>query len=192
MSKPTPGIGYTATPPSRQKAGPDEPRYWICIIGPIAENLLPEGADSPPRWAARRAIAEIVGAGDATCNSGWRGADEYKHIMAALYSQEHNIHLPHAARTYAVLDAVAVERARQHALLQTGHIRIDCADPDVDIDRKLRVLTEELGEVAQAIDTLDHCTGPAAPLCREELRAELIQVAAVAAAIAESLTEAAR
>lgn len=100
----------------------------------------------------------------------------------------HEQPLPHAARTYAVLDEVAAERARQHALLQQGDIPFNCADPEVCIDRKLRVLTEEVGEVARAIDILDQCSGPAAPICKEALRAELIQVAAVAVAIGESLT----
>jgi NTP pyrophosphatase (non-canonical NTP hydrolase) len=105
-----------------------------------------------------------------------------------MITQTHPLNLPHSARTYRVLDEVAAERARQYALLRTGRIQHDCADPSVNLDRKLRVLTEELGEVAQAIDILEQCGGPAEPLCREELREELIQVAAVAVAWAESLT----
>lgn len=104
----------------------------------------------------------------------------------------HEITLPHAARTYAVLDEVAVERARHHDLSMAGTIHYDCAYGGAGCappDTKLRLLTLAVGEVAEAIDVLEQCSASAAPRCKEELRAKLIQVAAVAVAIAESLTE---
>lgn len=99
-------------------------------------------------------------------------------------------------RMLRVLDLVAAERARQRALLAEGVILDDCASPDTDLDACLRVLGEEFGEVARAIDglktilrrhpgyaTLSLRTGEA----RRHLRDELVQLAAVAVATAESL-----
>ena len=74
---------------------------------------------------------------------------------------------------------IQAERWRQECKVQTGRIPWDCADPAVDDDRKLAVLAEEVGEVARALIEGDG------------LRAELIQVAAVALAWAESFPEAA-
>lgn len=54
----------------------------------------------------------------------------------------------------------------------------DCSSTRVPLPIRLAVLLEEVGEVARAI--LDHEP-------KERLRAELVQVAAVAVAIAESL-----
>jgi hypothetical protein len=105
-----------------------------------------------------------------------------------MTTQTHPLTLPHAQRTYRVLDEVAAERARQHALLPARAIGYDCADPAVPLDRKLRTLVEEVGEVAQAIDILELCGAPTFLLCHEQLRNEVLQVAAVAVAIVESLT----
>lgn len=81
--------------------------------------------------------------------------------------------------TKQVLGEVIAERWRQFQLINSApEDRWDCADPTVEDDRKLAVLTEEVGEVAKAI--LE--SKP------DELRTELIQVAAVAAAWAEAMT----
>ncbi|MDE2104379.1 MAG: hypothetical protein KGL39_44485 [Patescibacteria group bacterium] len=83
-----------------------------------------------------------------------------------------------------VFDRVADERLRQRALFVAGQITFDVGSPLPDANRKLRVLAEEVGEVAEAIDFLEekNCAGR-----REHLRTELIQVAAVAVAWLESL-----
>ena len=102
----------------------------------------------------------------------------------------HEITLPNAALTYAVLDEVAVARARRHCLardLNGGEI--DCADVSIDIDRRLRELTQALGQVALNIAMLENYGGPAAPIYKEALREEVIILAAHAVALAESLTE---
>ena len=102
----------------------------------------------------------------------------------------HEITLPNAARTYAVLDEVAVMRARQHSLAQDlNGGEIDCADVSVDIDRRLRELTQALGQVALNIAMLESYAGPAVPIYKEALREEVIILAAHAVALAESLTE---
>jgi hypothetical protein len=80
-----------------------------------------------------------------------------------------------------VIDAVAAERERQ----EQKHGRNTCASPSVPNGFKLSVLMEEVGEVAQALQR-----GVLDTKGREHLRTELIQVAAVAVAWAESLTPA--
>jgi hypothetical protein len=74
---------------------------------------------------------------------------------------------------------VAKERGRHDRLLAAGKIEHDCADPTVPPEIKLPVLLEEVGEVAIAMNDNE-------PL--SNLRTELIQVAAVASAWAESLS----
>lgn len=83
-----------------------------------------------------------------------------------------------------VFARVAQERARQRDLLLLGRINFDCASPIVSPDRKLRVLVEEVGEVAKAIDDLETVKSR---IRLDNLRAELVQVAAVAVAWLESL-----
>lgn len=91
-----------------------------------------------------------------------------------------------------ILRAIRDERFRQQSLFMAGKIGFDCADPNVSDTDKLPVLLEELGEVGEELQIL-------APIlkCPESktskadlkyrLRTELIQVAAVACAWAESL-----
>jgi hypothetical protein len=79
-----------------------------------------------------------------------------------------------------VLDAVAAERERQeqkHGLLTCAHGR-----PNAE---KFLVLSEEFGEVAEALQR----PGQFSTRVRAHLRTELIQLAAVSVAWAESLTE---
>ncbi len=71
--------------------------------------------------------------------------------------------------------AVLAERARQDTTWRGG--LGDCSHPDTPDRQRLTVLTEEVGEVARAI--LDHQP--------DQLRAELVQVAAVCAAWLEGL-----
>jgi hypothetical protein len=49
-------------------------RYWYCIIGPVEDDKIPNGADSPPRLAARMATTRMTGK-DPTCMSGWVDED---------------------------------------------------------------------------------------------------------------------
>jgi hypothetical protein len=75
----------------------------------------------------------------------------------------------------SVIGDVLRERQRQEDL----HAPETCANPRMDGNVKLAVLTEEVGEVAKAWNDGDR---PG-----HELRTELIHVAAVAIAWAESL-----
>lgn len=74
-----------------------------------------------------------------------------------------------------ILQAITAERHRQDTLLSEAKIPWNCADPEVFGAHKLAVLAEEFGEVARAL------------LEGNGLRRELVEVAAVAVAWAESL-----
>lgn len=89
-------------------------------------------------------------------------------------------------RTERVLDDITRERLRQEELVQRGKFKWTCADHRGSglEPEKLAVLAEEFGEVARLItETIID------PDRRDigKLRAELIQVAAVAVAWVESL-----
>jgi len=86
------------------------------------------------------------------------------------------------ARTLAVLADVRAERLRQEDLVAAGAFRWTCAsrDPEITDSYRLAVMTEELGEVARHV--VEETSGPA-------LREELVQLAAVAVAWAESIPE---
>lgn len=51
-------------------------RFWVCIIGPVTEGELPQGADSKPRSAAVIAVTEMLGR-QPECWSGW-GTDRQR------------------------------------------------------------------------------------------------------------------
>lgn len=81
-------------------------------------------------------------------------------------------------RMLSALAAVADERQRQESLKAAGRFEFTCADPGMPDLLRLAALGEEFGEVCRAI-----CDGsPPA-----ELRQELVEVAAVAAAWVEAL-----
>ena len=88
-----------------------------------------------------------------------------------------------------VFAAIARERVRQRELLLAGNITFDVASPIPDDNRKLRVLVEEVGEVAEAMDRLEQNAPNKRQhrIARANIREELIQVAAVAVAWLESL-----
>ena len=83
------------------------------------------------------------------------------------------------------------ERFRQEELFRQKKHLFSVASPVVSPARKLRVLVEEIGEVAEAIDKIEfHTEAKAAIYARRwktELVTELVQVAAVLCAWLESL-----
>jgi NTP pyrophosphatase (non-canonical NTP hydrolase) len=85
------------------------------------------------------------------------------------------------SKTMTALYAVAEERERQE--IKHGHN--SCANPTLNNCFKLTVLVEEVGEVAEALQQ----PGQLSDKVRAHLREELIQVAAVATAWAESLQD---
>lgn len=82
----------------------------------------------------------------------------------------------------SVWDEVAAERARAHA--KHGAKSMEAADWD-DMKR-LRILIEEVGEVARAFNEWDLGLASRAET-RADVRAELIQVAAMAGAWADAV-----
>jgi hypothetical protein len=86
--------------------------------------------------------------------------------------------------TIQVVEAVAVERARQRRLFQEKQISFEVSSCVVCPGRKMRVLVEELGEVAKAIDQLEEV--PNAKRRRQELITELVQATAVTVAWLET------
>ena len=84
-----------------------------------------------------------------------------------------------------IVMAIADERLRQRQLFAARKLSFRFDSPAVSPFRKLRVLTEEIGEVAEAIDDLE--AHPKSPIRRQHLITELVQVAAVTVAWLESL-----
>jgi NTP pyrophosphatase (non-canonical NTP hydrolase) len=89
-----------------------------------------------------------------------------------------------------VFARIAQERLRQEELFHAGHHSFTCSSLIADDNRKLRVLMEEVGEVARSIDLLEGLTVKRA-IEKElnNLRDELTQVAAVAVAWLESMED---
>ncbi|HEY4415927.1 MAG TPA: hypothetical protein VGO57_09565 [Verrucomicrobiae bacterium] len=86
---------------------------------------------------------------------------------------------------------VEAERAQQEELFQAGKHLFTCSSPVVDEVRKLGVLVEELGEIADAIENLEKATVRDAKLAFDSLQHrylvnEIVQVAAVAVAWLEA------
>lgn len=109
------------------------------------------------------------------------------HILVCDYADG-----PTAERIRAVLELVLLERLRQNALVESGDLPFNCADKTIGMMRKLPVLGEEYGEVSKALYELDLSVRiPASPglpeKCAKHLRTELIRLAAVATAWAETI-----
>lgn len=77
-----------------------------------------------------------------------------------------------------VMAAVSLERDRQEQLKHAGRFAHTCSDVELDELERFAILVEEIGEVARALNDDQG---------RARLRAELVQVAAVAVAWIEGL-----
>lgn len=86
--------------------------------------------------------------------------------------------------TYHILSDVRKERTRQEQLKSEGKFSYTCADHEMSNGKCLAVLMEEVGEVAKELNESDDVS---LEQHMSSLRAELIQVAAVAVAWAEGL-----
>ena len=87
-----------------------------------------------------------------------------------------------ATRTDTVLVAVELERQRQDKLFENGKIPWNLTDVTIDDSIKLSVLMEEIGEVARELNETNGVP-------HQSLYNELVQVAAVSVAWAESIQE---
>jgi len=91
---------------------------------------------------------------------------------------------------------IANERTRQRELFRMGKLSCSVASPVTDDNRKLRVVMEEVGEIAHEIDLLEMVTKGRTESTkaftaryqarRSELREEITQAAAVLVAWLES------
>jgi len=79
---------------------------------------------------------------------------------------------------------IVQERDRQENFVKTGKFKATCASREMKFSTKIRVLAEEVGEVAQAIDLLEKCK---TNMRRQWLITEIVQVNAVLVAWLESL-----
>ena len=94
-----------------------------------------------------------------------------------------------------ILADIICERQRQDKLVASGELPFNCADEEIDDAEKARVLGEEYGEVCKASYELDHgwrgnsTSDWEARRAKQKahLRTELLQLAAVCVAWAESL-----
>ena len=91
-----------------------------------------------------------------------------------------------------VLQQVNAERSRQEELCRSGKFLHTCASETLSDERKLAVLLEEVGEAGKEVVELGIALDKARPSSELDaitarLRKELVQVAAVAVAWAESL-----
>jgi hypothetical protein len=84
----------------------------------------------------------------------------------------------------ALIDQIYLERVRQRSLFLSRRITFDCADPEVSGKRKFRVMFEEAGETAQAVDKIEQLDNI---WTRHHLATELVQLAAIATAWLEAL-----
>ena len=84
-------------------------------------------------------------------------------------------------RPDTIWGAILTERYRQNELKAAGKIMATCADP-IDETVKLAALTEEVGEAARAVMARGGWSGEA-----DNLREELVQVAAICVAWLEAL-----
>ena len=83
---------------------------------------------------------------------------------------------------------ISAERERQELLFSLGKFTFTCASKTADAKRKLRVLVEEVGEVAEAIEKLEMARNQLTKGARAQcLRDVLTQVAAVTVAWLESM-----
>jgi NTP pyrophosphatase (non-canonical NTP hydrolase) len=88
--------------------------------------------------------------------------------------------------TEGVLQDVLAERQRQ--IESWGMTKGDCAQPSTPDTRRLGILTEEVGEVAELVNDDGIISDRPRAVVVKDLYEELIQVAAVAVAWCEGLT----
>jgi len=61
--------------------------YWVCVVGPIERDKLPDGSDLPMRWAVQSAFENVTGEWPGVCSSGW-GCDEAEAEAISLARHE--------------------------------------------------------------------------------------------------------
>ena len=83
-----------------------------------------------------------------------------------------------------IWDDILAERDRQEDLKAAGKFSYTCADHEMTDERKLTIITEEIGEVARVICDVSHHTWDE---YYERLREEIIQACAIGVAWIQSI-----
>lgn len=89
--------------------------------------------------------------------------------------------------TKKALELVEAERYRQDILKVQGRFKYTCADPELGNFARYAVLCEEVGEVAREVLAGGNLVPEEYSI--ERLRQEVVQVAAIAVAWVEALSE---
>ena len=64
----------------------DQNKYWLCLIGPIDQKAIPDGADAPMRKAVKDSFVELTGYNPERCSSGWGVSKERADVINAVSS----------------------------------------------------------------------------------------------------------
>lgn len=135
-------------------------------------------------------LVSIHGLGDQLPHARRNLRDDLATIAAFAFAWLCDYRAPDARdfRELEITERIWEEREHQRRLLRDGKILFACDSTIVDARRKFRVLTEEVGEVANALDRLEANTyRHQLSTLNHHLQCELVQVAAVAIAWLESL-----
>lgn len=137
------------------------------LVGRIGQTVIDCDFDGEPKWLTHtrmtNALKELLG-----YSCGWLLSLEFKDLVGAIRRERH----------------------RQQRLFKEGTHLFTCSSPVACRARKFRVLLEEGGEVAKAVDQLELAESReslALPQYKSEVLAELVQVAAVCVAWLESM-----
>lgn len=172
----------TPVPPGRRR--PCNQPTMLNVFSAILGQLSGGG---PRNWAYRDSMAIVTEDAKLACLGEAIGA-----VARQLEKREPLLHAACIAfawlesldfKSAAIVVMIGQERARQRELLNAGKILFDCSSPIVDGGRKYRVLLEELGEVAKAVDVWEQLE---TPTNFKQLVAEITQVAAVTVALLET------
>lgn len=71
------------------EAAMKDPRYFVAVVGPVDEELLPSGADAPLRKGVEEGVRELFGQQPIVINTGW-GVTKLRHrrVCSALFRAE--------------------------------------------------------------------------------------------------------
>jgi len=69
-------ISYTSKENFEKLYEPIDKSYWMCYIGPIDREKLPQGADFPLRQAVKEAYINLTNDNKFICSSGWGNSEQ--------------------------------------------------------------------------------------------------------------------
>jgi hypothetical protein len=62
--------------------------YWVCFIGPVERNKIPNGGDFPLRSSVKEAFFNTFGKSPNVCSSGWGYNEEFMDLVSKLSIME--------------------------------------------------------------------------------------------------------